>query len=150
MFPNKDSLKYIIGFLNTKFASYLMYVFNPTMSFQIGNIKALPLIISDSYKQSVDSYVENNIIISRSDWDSFETSWDFTIHPLIANKTSAGYVDTSMERWSGTIASAFNSWKTVTEEQFKQLKSNEEELNRIFIDIYGLQDELAPEIEEKT
>jgi len=72
------------------------------------------------------------------DWDSFETSWDFKKHPLV------NYADHSSK-----ISETYANWATVTEERFKQLKTNEEELNRIFIDIYGLQDELTPEVEDK-
>ena len=80
--------------------------------------------------------VKQNISFSKSDWDSFETSWDFTIHPLLSAKHEL-------------LADAYASYKQIANERFAQLKANEEELNRIFIDIYGLQDELTPEVEEK-
>ena len=73
--------------------------------------------------------------ISQIDWDSFETSWDFQYHPLL--------------RKVPTISEAYVQWENECEEHFNQLKANEEELNRIFIDIYGLQDELTPEVEDK-
>ena len=79
--------------------------------------------------------VEYNIIISKTDWDSFETSWDFKRHPLV--------------RGAATVAEAYAAWAAECETRFSQLKANEEELNRIFIDIYGLQDELTPEVEDK-
>ena len=76
-----------------------------------------------------------SVSISKSDWDSFETSWDFPKHPLVRDKS--------------TISSAFDQWEEFTKQHFSKLKANEEELNRIFIDIYGLQDELTPEVEDK-
>ena len=79
--------------------------------------------------------MENNINISKSDWDSFETSWDFQHHPLFQKIP--------------TIAGAFEQWQNECDSRFNQLKANEEELNRIFIDIYELQDELTPEVEDK-
>ena len=81
---------------------------------------------------------EENINIAKYDWDSFETSWDFQKHPLLSNKGN-----------STSIEQAFNNWAAFAEKQFNQLKANEEELNRIFIEIYGLQDELSPEVDDK-
>jgi type II restriction/modification system DNA methylase subunit YeeA len=81
--------------------------------------------------------VKANIVLSRTDWDTFEISWDFKTHPFITHKSN-GHIETS-----------FKNWEEFAERQFYQLKANEEELNRIFIDIYGLQDELTPEVEEK-
>ena len=72
---------------------------------------------------------------TKVDWDSFESSWDFKKHPLLRNVS--------------TISESFNQWQAECDDRFNQLKANEEELNRIFIDIYGLQDELTPEVEDK-
>ena len=83
----------------------------------------------------VDKFVEDNIRLSKIAWDSFETSWDFKKHPFI--------------RPVSAIADAFAQWESECSKRFSQLKANEEELNRIFIDIYGLQDELTPEVEDK-
>ncbi|MDQ9748291.1 hypothetical protein RFY98_17360, partial [Acinetobacter baumannii] len=79
---------------------------------------------------------EKCINLSKQDWDSFETSWDFAVHPLVKNHTS-------------TASEAYDLWKAECEERFTKLKANEEELNRIFIDIYGLQEELTPEVDDK-
>ena len=97
---------------------------------------------------------KNNIEISKEDWDSFETSWDFKCHPLIPN--IRGVWDTD-EMKNGTdnlpqrlyIEAYFDTWQELCNNRFAQLKANEEELNRIFIDIYGLQGELTPEVEDK-
>ena len=92
--------------------------------------------------------VLNNVEISKEDWDSFEASWDFITHPLIEYKTGSGY-DKDIDKWNFRIKDAFETWKSNCDEKFKLLKKNEEELNRIFIDIYGLQDELTPDVEDK-
>jgi hypothetical protein len=84
--------------------------------------------------EHVNELVTTNISLSRADWDAFETSWDFKRHPLIGGNS---------------IAAAYASWERDCETRFRTLKANEEELNRIFIDIYGLQDELTPEVEDK-
>lgn len=83
----------------------------------------------------VDALVDDCIRMSKSDWDTFENSWDFLKHPLLYN--------------TSTVKEAFIQWKNESETRFNLLKANEEELNRIFIDIYGLQEELTPEEEDK-
>lgn len=93
------------------------------------------------------------IIISKTDWDSFETSWDFQQHPLI-RCVSISRQETEADAQKHIkdmhyIEDAFTNWNNECNTRFNQLKSNEEELNRIFIDIYGLQDELTPEIADK-
>ena len=110
-------------------------IINPTINTGCGVIAQLPAIKYEPYKKNIEGKVESCINISRNDWDSFETSWDFRHHPLL--------------RKVSTIAEAFEQWKTECDDRFNQLKANEEELNRIFIDIYGLQDELSPEVEDK-
>ena len=127
---------YNLGFLNSKVSRYLKLVINPTLNANPGDISKLPIIIDENKKLEAEEKVEGCISLSRSDWDSFETSWDFEIHPLIKNHTS-------------TIKEAFNLWNKECNDRFNTLKSNEEELNRIFIDIYGLQDELDPCVEDK-
>lgn len=138
LFPNKKDLYYILGLLSTKITFNFLRIQNPTLNFQVGNIANIPTIITDNVDlfNTINNKVKENIKISKKDWNSFETSWDFKTHPLIEFK-------------SDTIENSYNNWSEFTEKQFNQLKSNEEELNRIFIDIYGLQDELTPEVEDK-
>ena len=124
---------FTLGLLNSKVYIPISELFNPTLNFQVKDIRSLPVKLE--YKAIVDQLVENNIFNSKSDWDAFETSWDFTKHPLLRNKL--------------TISEAYAEWETECNARFAQLKANEEELNRIFIDIYGLQDELTPEVEDK-
>jgi hypothetical protein len=126
---------YVLAALLSRPCLEISRIINPTINFQPGNIKNIPIIISNLKKSQVDEIVDINISISRSDWDSFEISWNFKQHPLL--------------RGVSKIAEAFYQWQQFTESQFAQLKANEEELNSIFIDIYGLQDELTPEVAEK-
>ncbi len=137
-------LEYIQGLLNTKVAVELLKI-QPTMNNQPGTIGGLPLIINENI--DIKKIVMENIALARFDWDSFETSWDFKCHPLISviSQNRALFDDiTDID-----LAECYTCWENECNERFNQLKANEEELNRIFIDIYGLQDELTPEVEDK-
>ena len=129
----QEMIKYVLAFLTSIVAASITKITSPTMSFEVGQISMLPFIYQPS--ELIDELVTKTIGISKVDWDSFETSWDFKHHPLL--------------RKVSTIAEAFEQWQAECDERFNQLKANEEELNRIFIDIYGLQDELTPEVEDK-
>ena len=147
---NKDFVcdKSVLGFLNTKVASYLIELLNPTLNQNVNDTLSLPYNCNEN-SAKLDTIVTQNIAISQNDWNSFETSWDFQVHPLvrwgidIIQKHSKGTL------FSRSIKGAYGNWQTFTEQQFSKLKANEEELNRIFINIYGLQDELTPEVEDK-
>ncbi len=130
----KDVDNYVLGFLNSKPSLFLLNVFNPTINTTVGDVLRLPIIFKN--EDYIGKIVIDSIDLSKSDWDSFETSWDFTIHPLVKNNVFC-------------IKEAYSLWDKECDERFNQLKANEEELNRIFIDIYGLQDELTPEVEDK-
>ena len=108
---------------------------SPTLGFESGYVNKVPVVIDKNRECECCTIANSNISISKIDWDSFETSWDFQKHPLL--------------RKVSTIAEAFDKWQAECDNRFNQLKANEEELNRIFIDIYGLQDELTPEVEDK-
>ena len=140
-----DKKDYVLGFLASNVTDYLLKI-NPTVNFQAGNIASLPIIYSTQSRLVVENISKDSIVISKNDWNSFETSWDFEKHPLLCFAPHNSMPEVPMNY---TIASAFNAWNTVCENRFNQLKANEEELNRIFIDIYGLQDELTPEVEDK-
>ncbi|RHT37456.1 BREX-1 system adenine-specific DNA-methyltransferase PglX [Firmicutes bacterium AM31-12AC] len=129
-----EELLQILGYLNSPIVSTILKILSPTLDCNPGTVSRLP------YKNCIDNSiitdkVKNCMELSKADWDSFETSWDFRHHPLL--------------RKVPTIAEAFDQWQAECDERFNQLKANEEELNRIFIDIYGLQDELTPEVENK-
>ena len=133
IYKGSVSLELIAGLLNSKVAQYYLNLVNESLNYTTGNVSSIPYISSNDVE--IEKKVNSCIDISRTDWDSFETSWDFQHHPLL--------------RKVPTIAEAFTQWQTECDERFRQLKANEEELNRVFIDIYGLEDELTPEVEDK-
>ena len=134
-FPNRDTLYYVLGFVNTNVALSMFKFIAPTLNLTAGNMNKLPIILIHDKAMNIENSVKENIEREKDDWDSFETSWDFQYHPLF--------------RKVPTIAEAFDQWQAECDNRFNQLKANEEELNHIFIDIYGLQDELTPEVEDK-
>lgn len=146
-FSNDDVRLYLLGFLNSCIANTFCKILNPTINMNVGDIGNLPLIVSKTYKEKVDFWVERCIELAKLDWNSFETSWDFKCHPLISvisqNRTLFDDI-TNID-----LAECYTCWENECNERFNQLKANEEELNRIFIDIYGLQDELTPEVGDK-
>ena len=135
VFVKKELEKYTLALLNTCVVKFYLDLLSPTINFQSGDVGKVPYLYGQDSHAKIDSLTETIIDISKKDWDSFETSWDFQHHPLLRNVP--------------TIAEAFNQWQTECDDRFNQLKANEEELNRIFIDIYGLQDELTPGGEDK-
>ena len=146
LFIKESMLFYTLAFLNSKLATYLIDLLNPTLNITAGLIANLPIKIIDN--TDIKNICQNNINVSKSDWDSFETSWDFKTHPLVELRL-AGASAWGDNTPSARISSAYKAWSMACEERFNQLKANEEELNKIFIDIYGLQDELTPEVEDK-
>ncbi|WIV13282.1 BREX-1 system adenine-specific DNA-methyltransferase PglX [Proteiniborus sp. MB09-C3] len=143
----KGNIYYVLGFLSSKAGVFYTKFINPTLSLQVGNVGIIPFMERKDLEDVIENIVQRNIDISKKDWDSFETSWDFKRHPLINGELRIENVEFKKE--NRTIESAFNAWSEFTQSQFNQLKANEEELNRIFIDIYGLQDELTSEVEDK-
>lgn len=125
-----------MGLLASSVVWEILKFLSPTISFEVGVVAQIPIIINENQFPNIISDVKSNIQISRADWDSFETSWDFKKHPLICCEEDK-------------VSVAFEMWSKECDERFNLLKANEEELNRIFIDIYGLQDELTPEVEDK-
>ena len=149
LFNDETIIDYILGFLNSKVSQALLRIINPTMNNNIKDILNMPFINNAIFSPCVECLVQHNIRISKQDWDSFETSWDFVTHPFITYRSGAGFADIQMNKWQYRIADAYHTWESNATAQFDLLKKNEEELNRIFIDIYGLQDELTPEVEDK-
>lgn len=135
LFAEKNEM-YALATMNSKVSTLIMSFLCPSLSYAPGDVAKLPILsCNNGQNQNVCSLAEKCVSISKEDWDAFETSWDFKKHPLLRNDS--------------TISEAFNQWNTECDDRFNQLKANEEELNRIFIDIYGLQDELTPEVEDK-
>ena len=159
MFPTEKNLLYILGLINSKIINIIARVISPTLDFHEGPIGKLPIIIDEDLRSDVEKIVKNNLEISKKDWNSFETSWDFKKHPLIMGyNKERPYVMKEIKnektgvfltKVSGTLEFSYAKWKKQCDQNFEQLKQKEEELNKIFIDIYGLQDELTPEEEDK-
>ncbi len=127
------------GFLNTCVAKNLLLALSPTLMVTAGAISKLPFLkAADKTKE----LVKLNISISKHDWDSHETSWDFEANPLVAqcNQSRTEGCDAVLYRIQNLVKKFEEQW----EARFYQLKGNEEELNKQFIEIYGLQDELEP------
>ncbi|MDK0652940.1 BREX-1 system adenine-specific DNA-methyltransferase PglX [Clostridium perfringens] len=138
IFSESIGYEYLISLLNSKVCESLLNIISPTMGFEAIYLSRIP--IKESININIKYKSESCYQLSKNDWDSFETSWDFEKHPLLKD---LGNIN------DNKISSAFSQWEEECENNFNQLKSNEEELNRIFIDIYGLQDELTPDVEDK-
>lgn len=129
-FSDQHHRNAFLAAVNTKVWTEMFSTINPTLNYSSGVIQKVPA------PTIIDSIIcDECVCISKADWDSFETSWDFQRHPMV--------------RMATTVAEAFSQWESECNARFTKLKSNEEELNRIFIDIYGLQDELTPEVQDK-
>ena len=139
-FESEELLYYALGSLNSVVTEQSAYILNPTINLSSGVGAKLPLYVDQSRLNSVVQHSMKCVSESRADWDSFETSWDFQRHPLVIPAIDQHYL---------RLADCWREWEWACDERFAQLKANEEELNRIFIDIYGLQDELTPEVDDK-
>ncbi|WP_340853279.1 BREX-1 system adenine-specific DNA-methyltransferase PglX [Ligilactobacillus salivarius] len=134
-FADEDLMYYMAGFCNSNVGLEVAKTLSPTMNYEVGHIASFPIITNEDYISKVTDIVLKAKELSKQDWDAYETSWDFKQQPLI--------------RKVSTISEAYDQWKSENNKRFDQLKANEEELNRIFIDIYGLQGELTPEVANK-
>ena len=132
---DNQELLYYIAFLSSVVANKFLLSINQSFCFTNGDILRLPFLLEKEQIPMVNDLVRRNIFLSHADWDSFESSWNFRVHPLVHQ--------------ASTIIEAFAKWENECNNRFDQLKANEEELNRIFINIYGLQNELTPEVEDR-
>lgn len=152
-FAPHNMLIYLLGLNNSKVVRTLMATLAPTINFQAGDIANIPVLYKKEAVEAIAALVNQNIVNETMDWDSFETSWDFQRHPLlqyatftpqqVAQEEENGYLPMN------SIADAYRHWEQACDDRFNQLKANEEELNGIFIDIYGLQEELSPDVDDK-
>ena len=172
LFVDESKYYYILALMNSVVASTIIKALNPTINFGVGDILKTIYIYNEKFKNTIEQRTKNNIIISKKAWDSFETSWDFKNHPLLEFGSSiySGLSDdyknsinfeSKINNYGEVVyyekdkpklirlENVYSDWEKYTIKQFNKLKSNEEELNRIFIDIYGLQDELDPYVEDK-
>lgn len=157
IFTSDKYQKYLLALINSCVSKSILAVLSPTLNYNAGDMGNIPVIHSETIEES--GLVDKCIDISKNDWDSFETSWDFEIHPLVRWSDSlwdATAIGATMQHYYGChtevncpLELCFMLWQGECNERFNKLKENEEELNRIFIDIYGLQDELSPEVADK-
>jgi len=127
---------YFLGLLNSNTVQEFMNLICQGLHYSTGHIPQIPVVIAD--EDTVSEIVDKNIAISKEEWNDYELSWDFSVNNLAKGGTLGRL-----------ISDKYKEWETECDNRFNQLKANEEELNRIFIDIYGLQDELTPEVEDK-
>ena len=133
IYPDSKNIMEILGLCNSKVSLYFLEFLSPTINYMLGQVLSLVFIKSNKIPTEL---IENNVKISKQDWDAFETSWDFQKSPFLTQNAAS-------------LHQAYTSWSDEALTRFNQLKSNEEELNRIFINLYGLQDELTPEEDDK-
>lgn len=133
-FPTQENLNFIAGFLNSNVAFHFIKVLNPTLNFNSGDIARLPFV--DGIPKEKSSFVHSLKEIAKEDWDSFEISWDFAQNPIVRTQQP-------------NLEQAFNTWQQQNADAVAEMKRLEEENNKLFIDAYGLQDELTPEVPDE-
>lgn len=143
---NNELLFYLLGLTNSNVIMNVLKAISPTLNYEVGQIAGLPIIIDKNKQNNVDTLVKNNMELSSKDWDQYETSWDFEKNPLLPN-VKVFDLESGVEEYH--LEATYDNYKEYVNNRFNQLKSNEEELNKIFIDIYGLQDELTPDVADK-
>lgn len=159
LYSDKETVLRYLGLLNSNVTFDILRLIAPTINFQAGDIARVPILEEVNSNNSIVPIVENNISISKIDWDSFEISWSFKKHPFIRilkimDRTTAitdkrfdNYID--YKNTSCLVELCYKLWQGECNDRFISLKSNEEELNSIFINIYGLNNELTPEVDDK-
>ena len=144
-FPTHNNEYELMAYLNSSVVRYLLSIFCPTLTFQVGDIFKVPYILLNPQKAEINSLVTSSINLSREDWDAHETSWDFKVNELVRiyrGENSGDGLFVNANRLEDVVTLYKEHWT----EQFNKLHANEEELNRQFIEIYGLQDELTPDV----
>ncbi|MDY5217267.1 MAG: BREX-1 system adenine-specific DNA-methyltransferase PglX [Lachnospiraceae bacterium] len=159
MFFNDAKRKlYVLALINSKISMKFLEFLAPTLDFNIGPLSKIPVRICEEKFEEIDALVQENIELAKEDWDSFETSWDFEEHPLVRlshGLWDATAVSAAMHSFYGNLPEvscpvelAYLLWAGECERRFNKLKENEEKLNQLFIDIYGLNEEMNPFIED--
>lgn len=130
-----EHIYYVLAFMNSKVSEYVLGMLNPTISFQSGNIGALPIELPCADEDEISARVRECIDICKEDWDSYENSIEFKKSPLIGNEQS--------------LEKAVSLWRNTCKERAAKLKENEEFINRVFIRNYGLELELSPDVDDR-
>ena len=142
-FNDYTNYDYYLGLLNSKVYLAIATVLNPTVNFQVKDIRSMPIILR--HEKEIQELVEKAISFSDQDWNAFETSWGFLVHPLV----QVAYNMSANGRQQVVLVDVYSDWKEACEERFVKLKGTEEQINRYFIEIYGMQRELTSEVEDK-
>ena len=137
-FKNDDDLYVSLALLNSCISQVYMDLLNPTVGLKLANVEAVPAINFEKMAVFLRSSCENNIALSKEDWDSYEISWDFEQHPLVKRKELH-----SLEK-------CYLTWKTECENRFLKMKDNEEHINVVILKEYGLENEVSCEVPEKS
>lgn len=139
LFSDERDLKYLLGFCNSKVNSKILSIISPTVNYEVGHIASLPILFSDN-RDKIEELVLENISMSKEEWDSYEQSWDFEMHPFVkyANEMNNNCL----------ISDCFKKWKVDTDKRFEKQKENEIEINRYFIQIYGLENDMEPSVQD--
>lgn len=147
-FADIDKLKVLIGLFNSKITPIYVEALNPTSTTQVGDLKRIPYIAPNNKQyDAIRLLVDETVMLSQNEWDSFEFSWDYNRHPLVpSTKAKRDQAASSCTEKNGRISLHYEKWEKECSDRLNQIKANEEELNRIFIEIYGLQDELTPDV----
>lgn len=133
---NNELLFCILGFMNSKVATSLLQILSPSIGFESGYIRKLPIVVVNDALAYVNK-VKQCIHISKEEWDAFECSWEFCCHPLVKSVKSC------------SIKENFENWACQCQYRFEALRNKEEELNRHFIEAYGLEEELIAKVEDE-
>jgi hypothetical protein len=137
LFSDDDKQLYLLGFLCSKLADYFVRIINSTLAIQISSVSKIPIIFDETKSSQINKIVKELIAASEEEWNQYEISWDFKKHPFLRYKKDAS-----------TLKESYGNWEKFSNDTFAEIKTKEEELNRIFIDIYGLQSDLAYELDE--
>ncbi len=135
LFVNHNDIFYLLALLCSKLGDYFIRILNPTININIGDVCNVPVIVGS--KEEIDELSIDCVNISKADWDSYETSWNFEKHPMVVNNCT-------------TVESAFESWKKIASNRFEQMKRNEERINSILIDLYGLSSSLSEQVDDEN
>ncbi len=134
-YNDENDMFYDFGFINSKIAKSILAAISPTLNYEAGHIASLPVIRKQEYYDRIIELTKTNVSLSKEDWDSYETSWDFAVHPFIQDVSR--------------IEEAYENWEKKCKERFDEVKSNEEQINQYFIEIYKLNNEMNPQLEQK-
>lgn len=136
-FDNSDiPLLYLLALNNCCLIGKIMLMLAPTINYQSGNIANIPVIYDKDKAEKICEIAKANIAIAKTDWDDYETSWDFLCSPLLTKRSSL-------------LEDGYKQYKQTVNDRFGQLVKNETLLNKLFLSIYGVEDEVSPQINRR-